>query len=240
VVEMGKRIKTRRRGSAKHRFVAPSRHFKSEAKYSGIADNDIRGRIVEFYKDPSKQSLLMKIQWEDGKKYDYIAPEGIAVNDEIHQHTKKIALGNVMRIVDIPEGVPFFNVEAIPGDGGRMVRTTGSSSTIVAKQKGQVVIRLPSKKMVPLREECRATVGVVAGGGRTEKPLIKAGNMFYKQRARHHLYPVVRGVAMNPVAHPHGGSQHHSGKATTVKRTTPPGRKVGHIAARRTGRTKRK
>jgi large subunit ribosomal protein L2 len=237
---MGKRIKTRRRGSGRPKYLAPSHHFKSEAKYRDLSENEIRGRIAEFEKDPSKQSLLMKIQWEDGVKYDYIAPEGIAVNDEIHQHTKKIALGNVMKIVDIPEGVPFFNVEAVPGDGGRMVRTTGSSATIVAKQQNQVVIKLPSKKLLPIREECRATIGVVAGGGRTDKPLIKAGNMFFKMRARRHLYPIVRGVAMNPVAHPHGGTQHHAGKATTVRRTTPPGRKVGHIAARRTGRKKRK
>ena len=69
--------------------------------------------------------------------------------------------------------------------------------------------------------------------------MVKAGAKFHKRRARGQLFPVVRGVAMNPIEHPHGGSQHHSGKATTVKRSTPPGRKVGHIAARRTGRKKR-
>lgn len=234
---MGKRIRTQRRGEGKHRYTAPSHHFKTNAKYR---EGQVRGVVVDLEKDPSKYGIVMKVEWEDGKKGYYLAPEGICVGDEILQETNKLAIGNVLKLKDIPEGVPFFNVEKIPGDGGKFVRSSGASATVVAKQKDKVIVRLPSKKLVPLDKECRATVGVVAGGGRTEKPLVKAGNKYYKMRARGHLYPVVRGVAMNPVAHPHGGSQHHTGKATTVKRETPPGRKVGHIAARRTGRKKRK
>ncbi|MEM4052736.1 MAG: 50S ribosomal protein L2, partial [Ignisphaera sp.] len=79
----------------------------------------------------------------------------------------------------------------------------------------------------------------VAGGGRLEKPLLKAGNAYYKWRAKARKWPRVRGVAMNAVDHPHGGGSHQSeSKPTTVSRRAPPGRKVGHIAARRTGRRK--
>lgn len=80
-------------------------------------------------------------------------------------------------------------------------------------------------------------VGVVAGGGRIDKPLMKAGNAFWKHKAKRNAWPRVCGIAMNPVDHPHGGGNHqHVGHPTTVRRSAPPGQKVGLIAARRTGR----
>ncbi|XXG40134.1 hypothetical protein AAC387_Pa01g0923 [Persea americana] len=99
------------------------------------------------------------------------------------------------------------------------------------------MIKLPSgaKKIVP--SGCRAMIGQVAGGGRTEKPMLKAGNAYHKYRVKRNCWPKVRGVAMNPVEHPHGGGNHqHIGHASTVRRDAPPGQKVGLIAARRTGR----
>jgi large subunit ribosomal protein L8e len=85
--------------------------------------------------------------------------------------------------------------------------------------------------------ECRATIGQVAGGGRTEKPMLKAGRAYWAAKAKRNSWPKVRGVAMNPVEHPHGGGNHqHIGHASTVSRWAPPGQKVGLIAARRTGR----
>lgn len=84
---------------------------------------------------------------------------------------------------------------------------------------------------------CRAMIGQVAGGGRTEKPMLKAGRAYHKYRVKRNSWPKVRGVAMNPVEHPHGGGNHqHIGHASTVSRWAPPGQKVGLIAARRTGR----
>ena len=80
-------------------------------------------------------------------------------------------------------------------------------------------------------------IGIVAGGGRIDKPILKAGRAYHKYKAKRNCWPKVRGVAMNPVEHPHGGGNHqHIGKASTVKRGTSAGRKIGLIAARRTGR----
>lgn len=98
-------------------------------------------------------------------------------------------------------------------------------------------IKLPSgsKKIVP--SGCRAMIGQAAGGGRTEKPMLKAGNAYHKYRVKRNCWPKVRGVAMSPVEHPPGGGNHqHIGHASTVRRDAPPGQKVGLIAARRTGR----
>ncbi len=83
----------------------------------------------------------------------------------------------------------------------------------------------------------RALIGVISGGGRIDKPMLKAGTSYHKYKRKRNCWPKVRGVAMNPVEHPHGGGNHqHIGKPSTVKRCTPAGRKVGLIAARRTGR----
>jgi len=98
-------------------------------------------------------------------------------------------------------------------------------------------VKLPSGAKKIISSSCRAMVGQVAGGGRTEKPMLKAGNAYHKYRVKRNSWPKVRGVAMNPVEHPHGGGNHqHIGHASTKRRDAPAGQKVGLIAARRTGR----
>ncbi|MFC2174928.1 50S ribosomal protein L2 [archaeon] len=233
---MGKPITPQKRGKGSPRYTAPSHRFKTQAHY---VQGDLNGKVVDLVDDPSKTGIVMTVQWENGQKDMYLAPEGIRINDEIAQGEGEIALGSILKLGDIPEGVPIFNIENQPGDGGKAARASGSSSYITARRGTKVLVRMPSKRIKAFNAKCRATIGVSAGGGRTDKPIVKAGHQYHKRRARGHLFPVVRGVAMNPIEHPHGGSQHHAGKATTVKRSTSPGRKVGHIAARRTGRKKR-
>ena len=96
---------------------------------------------------------------------------------------------------------------------------------------------MPSRKEVDFNSSCRATVGIVSGGGRLEKPFIKAGNRWHAMRARGRLYPITSAVAMNAVEHPFGsGRGRHMGKPSVAPRHAPPGRKVGQVRARRTGR----
>ena len=101
-------------------------------------------------------------------------------------------------------------------------------------------MKLPSKKTKIVSGDCRVQLGIISGGGRLEKPLLKAGAAHYKMRARHRIWPKVRGVHMAAYNHPHGGKQHHAGKPTTVSRGASPGSKVGHVGARSTGRRKGK
>merc|ERR1712043_7525 len=101
----------------------------------------------------------------------------------------------------------------------------------------RIRVKLPSgtKKVIPSAN--RATVGIVAGGGRIDKPMLKAGRAYHKYKVKRNSWPKVRGAAMNPVEHPHGGGNHqHIGHASTCRRDAPPGQKCGLIAARRTGR----
>jgi large subunit ribosomal protein L2 len=176
---------------------------------------------------------------ENNKKVLMIATEGTSVGREVKFTGSKAdcELGNIMPIGNIPDGYPIYNIEIKPGDGGKMVRAGGSGAYVLSHDAKKTVIKLPSGQFKTLDSLCRATVGIAAGGGRQEKHFMKAGKKWHAQRGKGRNYPVVRGVAMNPVDHPHGGGSHqHVGKPSCVSRDAPPGRKVGNIAARRTGR----
>merc|ERR1719183_1958509 len=146
--------------------------------------------------------------------------------------------GNVMPIGAMPEGTIICNLEQYPGDRGKIAKCSGDYCTIITHDldKGTTQVRLPSGSRKTLKSSVRAMVGLVAGGGRLDKPMLKAGRAYHKYRVKRNSWPKVRGVAMNPVEHPHGGGNHqHIGMASTCARDAPAGRKCGMIAARRTG-----
>jgi len=149
-----------------------------------------------------------------------------------------LTVGNVLPVGQCPEGTIVCNVEEKVGDRGALARTSGGYATIIghAPDDGKTRIRLPSGAKKTVSSRSRATIGIVAGGGRIDKPLLKAGRAYHKYKAKRYNWPRTRGVAMNPVDHPHGGGNHqHIGKASTIARSAVPGQKVGLIAARRTG-----
>merc|ERR1712227_485672 len=137
-----------------------------------------------------------------------------------------------------PEGTIVCNLEEKTGDRGKLARASGNYATVIAHnpdtKKTRVKLPSGSKKVIPSAN--RAMVGCIAGGGRIDKPILKAGRAFHKYRVKRNSWPKVRGVAVNPVEHPHGGGNHqHVGHPTTSARASVPGQKVGLIAARRTG-----
>lgn len=132
-------------------------------------------------------------------------------------------------------------MERYPGDRGKIAKASGEYVTIVGHNEDTKMtkVRMPSGSKKNISSAVRACVGIVAGGGRIEKPVLKAGNNYHKYKAKRNEWPKVRGVAMNPVDHPHGGGNHqHMGMPGTRSRWAPPGQKVGQIAARRTGRVR--
>ena len=235
---MGKRLIQQRRGRTQSKFNAPSHRFKGEIKYSHETEN-YEGVVEDIVHDPGRTAPLARVKLNNNKKTFVLASEGIKVGDTIKftDDKNEIGVGNVLPIGIIPEGAPICNIELSPGDGGKLVRAGGNNATVVSHDKKRTVIQLPSGQFKTLDSSCRGTIGVIAGGGRKDKPFLKAGKKHHAYRTRGKQYPIVRGVAMNPVAHPHGGGGHqHVGKPSTVKRGAPPGRKVGSIAAKRTGR----
>ena len=166
-----------------------------------------------------------------------MAVEGMGIGETI-EYGENVSLkpGNSTYLKNIPEGTPICNIENQPGDGGKFARASGTFAILVAHEEDRVLVQMPSGKLKWLNPKCKATIGVVAGGGRTDKPFVKAGKKYYKMKSKAAKWPRVRGVAMNAVDHPFGGGKHqHVGRPKTVSRNAPPGRKVGSIAARRTG-----
>jgi large subunit ribosomal protein L2 len=197
------------------------------------------GKITNIIHEPGRGAPLAEVKFESESKLHYMAaPEGAYVGQVIESGEEApLANGNTLMLEYIPEGTPIYNIEGSPGDGGKFVRSSGLAATIVSTDKSKSMVRLPSGTQKAFSPRCRATIGIVSGGGRSEKPFLKAGAVWHHTRAKARKWPVTRGAAMNAASHPHGGGSHQSpGRPTTVSRHAPPGRKVGNIAARRTGR----
>ncbi len=238
---MGKRITAQRRGKGTSVYRAPSHLYVADVKYRKYDEKEktgaIRGRVLDLLHAPERSAPLALVQFEDGSKSYVLACEGMKLGDEILCGVAApVTQGNTLPLSHIPEGTPIYNIENFPGDGGRLVRSSGSYALVIAHDGANTIVQLPSGKLRPFDSRCRASVGILANGGRKDKPILKAGKAWHIYRSQAKYWPVVRKVKMNPVAHPHGGGSGHPGKPTTVARGTPPGRKVGLIAARRTGR----
>ncbi len=238
---MGKRLMTQTRGKGTPKYSAPSHRYKYTIKFRQFdateRESKLIGEVVGFVRDPIHSAVLMKLLFDNGESQVYFAPEGIKVGDRIEEGlAASLMLGSVLPLGKIPEGSPIFNIELRPGDGGKFVRTSGGIAYIRAKEEEGVHVRMPSRRTIILSNDCRAQLGSLSMGGRLELPLMKAGSAHYKKHATNRHWPLVRGVHQNPVDHPFGGKQHHPGKGTATSRNAPPGRKVGHLAARTTGR----
>jgi large subunit ribosomal protein L8e len=245
---MGRPLRAQRKGAGGV-FKSHNKHRKGAAKFRTLDYSErhgyVKGVVKTIIHDPGRGAPLATVQFRHPYKYgkvtaNFIAVEGLYTGQFIYAGRKaQLKIGNVMPVGLLAEGVIISNVEERPGDRGAVARASGDYATIIAHNTDTKTtrIRLPSgaKKTIP--SACRAQIGMIAGGGRIEKPMLKAGRMYHKYRVKRNCWPKVRGVTMNPVEHPHGGGNHqHVGHSTTVARDSPPGKKVGLIAARRTGR----
>jgi len=247
---MGRVIRGQRKGNGGI-FKSVSRTRKGAPKLRRFDFSEkngyIKGVITDLIHDPGRGAPLAKVTFRDPIRYKhqkelFVATEGMYTGQFIYSGKKAtLNIGNVMAIGAMPEGTVICNVERYGGDRGALAKASGTYGIVVGHNpdNGVTRVRLPSgaKKLLP--STCRAMIGQVAGGGRTEKPMLKAGVAYHKYKVKRNCWPKVRGVAMNPVEHPHGGGNHqHIGHPSTMSRMAPPGMKVGLIAARRTGRLK--
>jgi len=249
---MGRVIRGQRKGPGgifkshtKHRVGAAKLRVQDYAERNGF----IRGTVQDIIHDPGRGAPLCSVSFRNAYKYKkdhelFIAAEGQYTGQFVYAGKKaELAVGNVLPLSSMPEGTIVCNVEARPGDRGKLSKTSGDYCTLVTHDflKGTSTIRLPSGLKKVLINSCRAMVGIVAGGGRLDKPMLKAGRAYHKYRVKRNCWPKVRGVAMNPVEHPHGGGNHqHIGHASTCNQMAPAGKKCGLIGARRSGRIRGK
>ena len=163
------------------------------------------------------------------------AANGIYEGQEIEIGSDKVITGNIVALKHIPFDARVFNIEIRPGDGGKMVRTSGNSASVIRKEGRTATVLLANKREIKLDANCRATVGTVAGEGRLLKPVVKAGKKHHMMKARNKLWPRTSAIKFNAVDHPFGGGRGKRIKSKIAKRNAPAGAKVGHIRPSRTG-----
>jgi len=251
---MGKQLLQQRKGRQNSRLNRSIRtHKVAPSKYPVYDGAQKRGYM---------KCVVTKIQHESGRaapiaqlksnsqihaqrRIDHIvAVEGMHTGMCIGMGKKaKLEVGNVLPLSEITEGCIISNLEITPSDGGSIARAAGTSCSIFAhdRENNTTVIKLPSNKKKTLPNTCRAMIGQIACAGITEPPMLKAAVSFYKRQAKGKKNVRVKGMAMNPVEHPHGGGNHqHIGKPTAVARVLSAGKKAqGHVAPWATGRHKK-
>ncbi len=236
---MGKRTLVRRRGRGGKQFRAITVGKLAPAKYPNFKlDEHHSGTVVDIVHERGRDAPLARIHYDDNT-YSYVpAPDGTTVGSRIEIGVGATATArNILSLESIPDGTLICNIEKDAGDGGKLIKSAGSSALVFAHGTEGVTLKFPSGKFLAVNPKCRAMIGIIAGAGRKEKPFLKAGNRAKYMQAHGRLYPTVRGIAQAAVYHPHGGGRHqHIGRQSSVGRTTPPGRKVGIIAPRKTGR----
>ncbi|KAI8871567.1 60S ribosomal protein L2 [Ramicandelaber brevisporus] len=244
---MGRVIRTQRKGKSPiFRAITKNRKGAAKLRVQDFAERTgyIKGVVKEIIHDPGRGAPLAKVTFRDPYRYKtrtetFIATEGMYTGQFVFAGKKaSLQMGNVLPLSSLPEGTIICNVEEKAGDRGALARGSGNYATVIGHNEadGKTRIKLPSGAKKVVSSTCRATVGIVAGGGRIDKPMLKAGRAYHKYKAKRNCWPKTRGVAMNPVDHPHGGGNHqHIGHASTISRGAVPGQKVGLIAARRTG-----
>lgn len=232
---MGKRIIQQRRGRGTLTYRSRKKAFKIKISYP---QGEGKAIIVRLINSPAHTAPLAKVKL--GKEIFYnVAASGLLEGQEIDVGGKNIELGNIMKLKDLPIGTSIFNIESYKGSGGKFVRSSGLNARVSKKDEKGVMIELPSKKEKLINNEARATIGVIAGSGRTEKPWLKAGKKWHLMKARGKLYPRTSAVKMNVIDHPFGSGRGKRIKSKIPKRNAPPGKKVGLLYPKRTGRKKK-
>ncbi len=233
---MGKRIIQQARGHGSLTYRVRAKAYRYRIGYPPLGTEG-KAKIVKILNSPAHSAPLIKLQ-VDGKNFYNLAFDMALEGQEIEIATGEARPGNILPLRDIPIGTRIYNIEVKPGDGGKLVRAAGASAMVVSKGDGLVKVLMPSKRQVIFNEKCRATVGVIAGHGRKEKPIVKAGKKYHIMKARNKLWPRTSAVKMNAVDHPFGSGRGKRIKPKIAKRNAPPGAKVGLIRPRRTGKKK--
>jgi large subunit ribosomal protein L2 len=202
----------------------------------------IPAKVAAIEYDPNRTARIALLHYRDGEKRYILAPVGLEIGALIESGDKAdIKIGNALPLANIPLGTVIHNIELRPGEGGKLVRSAGSSAQLMAKEGAYAQVRMPSGEVRKIQVVCRATIGQLGNLDHENEVIGKAG------RQRHlGKRPSVRGIAMNPVDHPHGGGEARStsgrppttpwGQMTMGKKTRRNKRTAGMIVRKRKGK----
>jgi large subunit ribosomal protein L2 len=235
---------SRGRITARHRGGGAKRRYR-EIDFKRRKDG-VPAKVATIEYDPNRTCYIALLHYVDGAKSYILAPQGLSPGDRVESGEKAdIRPGNALPLRAIPTGTVVHNVELVPGQGGKLGRSAGSAIQVVAKEGAMVTLRLPSSEMRMVRADSRATVGALSNSEHQNVKIGKAGRKRHKGTR-----PQTRGVAMNPVDHPHGGGEaHHTpgghpvtpwGKPTLGYRTRKKGKRSDALIIRGRRRGKKK
>ena len=232
---MGKRIIVQARGKGSSTYRVKRKAFRYQLKYPPRLSGE--GKVIKLFNSSAHSSPLAKISYKKG--FFYIpAFKGMIEGQKINFSGKKINKGDIKPLSKIPLKTPIYNIESKPGDGGKFIKSAGNFASINRIVGENIFILMPSKKEKKFNKKCRAIIGTVAGAGKLDKPFTKAGKKYHLKKSKSKLWPRTSAVKMNAIDHPFGSGRAKNVKSKIAKRNAPPGRKVGLIRPRRTGKRK--
>jgi large subunit ribosomal protein L2 len=233
---MGKTLIQQARGHGSKTYRVRRNAFSVHPGYPPKLNGEYK--IIKMFSSPGHSIPIVKLMSSDKKEffhnfanYEMYCGQKIKTNGEND--------GDISELGRLKNGTFVFNIENLPGDGGKLVRTGGNSAVIFGKNKEKVIITLPSKQEKEFDPRCRATIGTAAGQGRLDKPILKAGKQHYIKKAKQKLWPRTSAVKMNAIDHPFGSGRGKRIKSKIAKNNAPSGAKVGLIHPKRTGRRKK-
>lgn len=201
-------IKRRTNGRNHHGHITCRHRGGGHKRFYRIVDfkrdkEDIPAKVASIEYDPNRTAHIALLFYADGEKRYILAPEGLKAGDTVITSDKPpYEVGCTMRLKAMPLGSTVHNIELVPGRGGKLVRSAGLSAQLMARSGGYATLKMPSGEVRLINENCRATFGIVSNGEQMLRSEGKAGRMRWKG-----FRPTVRGTAMNPVDHPHGGGE---------------------------------
>jgi len=202
------KIKRRTNGRNHHGHVTCRHRGGGHKRFYRVVDfkrdkEDIPAKVASIEYDPNRSAHIALLHYVDGEKRYIIAPEGLKSGDKVMTGDKaSFDVGCCMRLRAMPLGSVVHNIEMVPGRGGKIVRSAGMSAQLMARSGGFATLKMPSGEVRLINENCRASFGVVSNGEQLLRVEGKAGRKRWKG-----IRPTVRGTAMNPVDHPHGGGE---------------------------------
>jgi large subunit ribosomal protein L2 len=233
---MGKRIIQQARGKGSSTYRVKRRAFKYRAKYPKSLEGE--GEVLKLISSAGHSAPIAKVKYDRGIFY-IPAFRGMVEGQKINfGKREEIKEGDILKLKDIPMKTPIYDIESRPGDGGVFIKSAGNSAVISRIIDGNIFVLMKSKKERKFDSNCRAIVGVAAGSGRLDKPVVKAGKKYHIKKAKSKLWPRTSAFKVNAVDHPFGSGRGKHPKSKIAKRNSPPGAKVGLLRPKRTGKKK--
>jgi len=233
---MGKRIIVQARGKGSHTYRVKRKAFRYKIKYPPKLSGE--GSVIKLLNSSGHTAPLAKIKYNK-ETFHIPAFKGMIEGQKINFEGTNVKEGNIIKLKDIPVKTKIYNIESRPGDGGVFIKSAGNSAIVNRIVDKNIFVLMPSKKEKKFNQNCRATIGIIAGAGRLDKPVVKAGKKYHIKKSKSKLWPRTSAVKVNVIDHPFGSGRAKNPKSKIAKRNAPPGRKVGLLRPRRTGKRKK-